>query len=80
MIDKIPGPKTYPLIGTAHLLVGQPRDKIFHIFSALRKDFPGGIYRLWHGFMPEIKVSERYLLLNMKTDNSCTVARIIIGK
>lgn len=73
MIDKIPGPKAYPFIGTGHLVIGKRRDQIFHIFSAFRKEFPGGIYRLWHGFMPEIKVSEQYTLLNIKTDNSYSI-------
>ena len=57
MIDKLPGPKSYPLIGTLYLVAGKPRDQIIHIFSAMRKDYPGGIYRMWYGLMPEVKVS-----------------------
>lgn len=55
-IDKIPGPKCYPLVGTAWKFIGKSAPEIFRIASECRLTYPGGVYRFWHGLMPEIKV------------------------
>lgn len=65
IVDKIPGPKTYPLIGNIHLIAGKPRDEVFKAFCNFRTQFPGGIYRLWFGLMPDVKVSFNFLHHNL---------------
>ncbi|XP_055544826.1 cytochrome P450 4C1-like [Wyeomyia smithii] len=57
IIDKIPGPKAYPLIGTTHIFFGRKRDEIFYIIDERTKRYPN-IHRIWTGMQPEVRITK----------------------
>lgn len=54
-IDKIPGTKAYPLIGTTYVIFGVTRKDIFKVFHELLLKYPY-ILRSWIGFRPEVNI------------------------
>lgn len=52
-IDRIPGVKAYPLVGTTHIFFGKRRDEVFDILRAEAQQFPY-ISRVWIGPLPEV--------------------------
>uniref|UniRef100_A0A182MYY0 Cytochrome P450 n=1 Tax=Anopheles dirus TaxID=7168 RepID=A0A182MYY0_9DIPT len=57
IIEKIPGPKTYPVVGTMHPFIGKKSEEIFYIIDQRTRDFPG-IHRIWNGSTPEIRINK----------------------
>ncbi|XP_037041977.1 cytochrome P450 4C1-like [Bradysia coprophila] len=53
VIDKIPGPKAYPLIGTTYEFFGVDRKDLFKVFKDVVKIDPY-IARSWMGLIPEV--------------------------
>ncbi|XP_046749213.1 cytochrome P450 4C1-like [Diprion similis] len=54
IIDKIPGPKAYPIIGTAIALSKIKREDWYKWFQAQGKKYEDGIFRLWVGTRAEV--------------------------
>ncbi|CAO1379802.1 unnamed protein product [Diamesa tonsa] len=54
-INKIPGPKTYPLIGTSFHFTSIPREKRFYKLVEFAKTYKR-FYRLWNGLAPEVRI------------------------
>ncbi len=54
-IDKIPGIKAYPLIGTAYIVFGVDRKGLFKVFNRVLTKYPY-IVRSWIGLMPEVNI------------------------
>lgn len=54
-INKIPGPKAYPIIGTSYLFFGVKRNDIFKTLNKLRFEYPN-IARSWLGPSAQIEV------------------------
>lgn len=52
-INRIPGLKTYPLVGTTHMFFGKSRNQIFDVLRDEAAQFPG-ISRVWIGPFPEV--------------------------
>lgn len=52
-INRIPGLKTYPLVGTTHMYFGKSRNEIFDVLRAEASQFPY-ISRVWIGPLPEV--------------------------
>ncbi|KAF2898762.1 hypothetical protein ILUMI_07412 [Ignelater luminosus] len=52
LLNKIPGPATYPLIGNLPNVVGTS-EKLWHYFRSLGRDFYP-IYRLWNGHIGSV--------------------------
>lgn len=52
-INRIPGIKTYPLVGTTHMFFGKSRHEIFDALRAEASQFPY-ISRVWIGPFPEV--------------------------
>lgn len=57
IVNQIPGPKTYPFIGTTWLAFGIPRNKIFSELQKTWKLYPH-IQRSWVGIYPEIHIAK----------------------
>lgn len=57
IVNKIPGPRTFPLIGTVWQAFGVARDDIFSLIIKNTKDYPN-IYRAWFGIYPEVHLSK----------------------
>lgn len=57
IIDKIPGPKAYPFIGTAHTFFGKKHHEIFYVIDERTRRYPD-IHRIWTGMRPEIRISK----------------------
>lgn len=58
LMNAIPGPTTYYLIGTSYMFFRKSKEQIFDLAMALDKKYAGkkGIFRLVHGVLPEVKV------------------------
>lgn len=56
LVNKIPGLKGYPLIGSTWLALNLQRQDIINIALARPKLYPGGISRGWLGPFPEVRV------------------------
>lgn len=56
-IDKIPGYKAYPLVGTSWIFFGVPREKIFDVLQEGYRRFPH-IHRTWFGSKPEVRIAK----------------------
>lgn len=54
-INRIPGIKTYPLVGTTHMFFGKSRNEIFDALRTEAAQFPY-ISRVWIGPFPEVCV------------------------
>lgn len=54
-VDAIPGPKAYPLIGTAYLFFGVKRHEIFPLIQRLIADYPE-ISRSWLGPVGQVEL------------------------
>lgn len=52
-INRIPGIKTYPLIGTTHMFFGKGRNEVFDVLRDEAEQFPY-ISRVWIGPLPEV--------------------------
>lgn len=57
VIDKIPGPKAYPLIGTTYMFFGKQRHDIFYVIDERTRRYPE-IHRIWTGMRPEVRISK----------------------
>ncbi|XP_046600021.1 uncharacterized protein LOC107223264 [Neodiprion lecontei] len=57
IIDKIPGPKSYPIVGTALALSKVKRNDLYKWFQARCKEYEGGIFRIWIGIKADIHLS-----------------------
>ncbi|XP_320019.5 cytochrome P450 4C1 [Anopheles gambiae] len=57
VINKIPGPKAYPIIGTMYTFVGKKSEEIFYIIDKRTRDYPE-IHRIWNGFVPEVRINK----------------------
>nr|XP_046486885.1 cytochrome P450 4C1-like isoform X2 [Neodiprion pinetum] len=57
IIDKIPGPKSYPIVGTALALSKVKRNDLYKWFQARCKEYEGGIFRIWVGIKADIHLS-----------------------
>ncbi|XP_058818787.1 cytochrome P450 4C1-like [Topomyia yanbarensis] len=57
IINKIPGPKAYPLIGTTYLFYGKKLHEIFYVIDERTRRFPD-IHRIWTGTNPEVRISK----------------------
>uniref|UniRef100_A0A182VUF1 Cytochrome P450 n=1 Tax=Anopheles minimus TaxID=112268 RepID=A0A182VUF1_9DIPT len=55
VMDKIPGPKSYPVVGTMHSFIGKKSEEIFYIIDQRTLAYPG-IHRIWNGFTPEVRI------------------------
>lgn len=55
-VNKIPGLKGYPLIGSIWLSFNLKREDIVNIALSRPKLYPGGISRAWLGPFPEVRV------------------------
>lgn len=56
IIDAIPGPKWYPLIGTAHVFLGVPRRNLYNHIRNVKAQYPG-IMRSWFGPLGQVDLS-----------------------
>ncbi|GJQ72805.1 hypothetical protein Trydic_g1455 [Trypoxylus dichotomus] len=54
-LEKLPGPKRYPILGTLYLFVNVPKDEIFYYYENFLKSMPP-LFRSWNGSLPEINV------------------------
>nr|XP_022915869.1 cytochrome P450 4C1-like [Onthophagus taurus] len=54
-IEKIPGPKTYPLIGTLYHFFGAQRHDIYRILAEITAKYKP-FYRMWNARIPEIHI------------------------
>ncbi|CAO1394853.1 unnamed protein product [Diamesa serratosioi] len=54
-INKIPGPKTYPFIGTTFHFSSLSREKRFYKMIEFAKTYKT-IYRVWNGLAPEVRI------------------------
>ncbi|XP_058448438.1 cytochrome P450 4C1-like [Malaya genurostris] len=57
IIDRIPGPKSYPLIGTTYTFYGKKLHEIFYVIDERTKRYPE-IHRIWTGMFPEVRISK----------------------
>lgn len=57
IIDKIPGPKAYPFIGTTYTFFGKKHYELFYIIDERTRRYPD-IHRVWTGMRPEIRISK----------------------
>uniref|UniRef100_A0A8D8FJW2 Cytochrome P450 4C1 n=1 Tax=Culex pipiens TaxID=7175 RepID=A0A8D8FJW2_CULPI len=57
IIDRIPGPKAYPLIGTTHMFFGKKRHEIFYVIDERTRRYPE-IHRIWTGTRAEVRISK----------------------
>ncbi len=57
VIDKIPGTKAYPLIGTTYEFFGVERKNIFKVFIDIVSKNPH-IGRSWMGFIPDVNIQK----------------------
>ncbi|CRK87592.1 CLUMA_CG001389, isoform A [Clunio marinus] len=56
VINKLPGPKSYPFLGTTLPYITKPREDRFNLDVQYGKQY-GPIYRMWHGrTFPEIRL------------------------
>lgn len=55
IIERIPGPKAYPIIGTTYLLYGKKRNEIFKRLDENRFKYPR-ISRVWLGFRATVNI------------------------
>lgn len=55
IIDAVPGPKAYPIIGTAYLFIGVEREHLFRYMRSIKTAFPY-ITRAWLGPFPQIEL------------------------
>lgn len=56
VVNKIPGYKGYPIIGSLWLTFNKKREEMIEIALARPKLFPGGISRAWLGPFAEVRV------------------------
>lgn len=57
-VNRLPGPRSIPLIGTAYLFLGKTNDVIFEkALDISKKHAKEGIFRFWHGPMAEVIVN-----------------------
>ncbi len=54
-IDRIPGIKAYPLVGTTYKFLGVDRKSLFKVFDEILTKYPY-ISRSWIGLMPEVNI------------------------
>lgn len=57
IIDAVPGPKSYPVIGTAYLFMGVERKHLFRYMRSIKSKFPY-ITRAWLGPFPQIELKK----------------------
>ncbi|XP_035917573.1 cytochrome P450 4C1-like [Anopheles stephensi] len=57
VMDKIPGPKSYPVVGTMHSFIGKKSEEIFYIIDQRTRAYPG-IHRIWNGSTPEVRINK----------------------
>ncbi|XP_055594967.1 cytochrome P450 4C1-like [Uranotaenia lowii] len=57
IIDRIPGPKAYPLVGTTYMFFGKKRHEIFYVIDERTRRYPE-IHRIWTGMRPEVRISK----------------------
>ena len=56
-VNQLPGPRSYPLVGTAYLFLGKTSDVIFDLAYDLSKKYAKeGMFRFWHGPLAEVVV------------------------
>lgn len=56
MINAIPGPQSYPFIGSAHMFIGKSRREYFSCLRSITKPY-SGIMKLWIGSTVEVRIS-----------------------
>lgn len=54
-VDKLPGPKAYPLVGTSLDILSTPTKEIFEFMKRRSQQFKP-IFRIWAGHSPEIHI------------------------
>lgn len=59
LINTIPGPIQYPLIGTTYLFFGVKREQIFQVFQKLQNDYPL-ITRTWLGPIGQVHLKKAH--------------------
>ncbi|XP_065079031.1 cytochrome P450 4C1-like [Ochlerotatus camptorhynchus] len=57
IIDKIPGPKAYPFIGTTYTFFGKKHYELFYVIDERTRRYPE-IHRIWTGLRPEVRISK----------------------
>lgn len=56
-INKIPGPKAYPFIGTTYAFFGKKHHELFYVIDERTRKYPE-IHRIWTGLRPEVRISK----------------------
>ncbi|XP_053673819.1 cytochrome P450 4C1-like [Anopheles nili] len=56
VLDKIPGPKAYPIVGSMYPFIGKKSEEIFYIIDQRTRAYPG-IHRIWNGSTPEVRIN-----------------------
>uniref|UniRef100_A0A182PE71 Uncharacterized protein n=1 Tax=Anopheles epiroticus TaxID=199890 RepID=A0A182PE71_9DIPT len=57
VMNKIPGPKAYPIVGTMYSFIGKKSEEIFYIIDKRTRDYPD-IHRIWNGLVPEVRINK----------------------
>lgn len=57
LVDLVPGPTAYPLIGTTYAFFGKTRDELFTVVNQRTAIYPY-IHRIWIGPIAEVRVSK----------------------
>lgn len=57
LVDLVPGPTAYPLIGTTYAFFGKTRDELFTVVNQRTAIYPY-IHRIWIGPVAEVRVSK----------------------
>lgn len=70
-VNKIPGYRGLPLIGSAWLAWNKRREEIINIFLARPKFFEGGINSAWLGPLAEVRVNKAELAQQILTSKKC---------
>nr|XP_022906714.1 cytochrome P450 4C1-like [Onthophagus taurus] len=66
-VDKLPGPKAYPFIGTFHVFIGVKRNATFKTLKNVSAQY-GPLYRTWARSSPEVNIMKpEYFEIIMKS-------------
>nr|XP_022906724.1 cytochrome P450 4C1-like [Onthophagus taurus] len=75
-VDKLPGPKAYPLIGTFYVFFGVKRNDVFKVMKGISEKY-GPLYRTWAKSSPEVNIMKpEYFELVMKSSTLITKGKI----
>ncbi|XP_023245154.1 cytochrome P450 4C1-like [Copidosoma floridanum] len=70
ILETVPGPKQYPLIGIAPLMMGVPPEDRLAVFNDLCYQFKNGMFLIWFGTQPVINIRKPHQIEKILTSTT----------